>query len=216
MIELKNIAVSYNKSAGNVFENVNKTFDNNEFVIIKGPSGAGKSTLLAVIGAYLNPSFGNVIYNGKDINKLNKKEIDLIHREKFGYVPQSNVMLKSYSILENVTSPYLYGNKNLEEIKLEERAGQILSDLGLSNKLYNKPNELSGGELKRVAIARAILMEPEIVLADEPTTGLDSRTGKIILDYLYDYSRKNKLVIVSTHDEKAFKYEARIEDITSL
>ena len=216
MIELKNIAVSYNKSAGNVFENVNKTFDNNEFVIIKGPSGAGKSTLLAVIGGYLNPAFGNVLYNSKDINKLSKKEIDSIHRENFGYVPQSNVMLKSYSILENVTSPYLYGNKNLEKEKLEERAGQILSDLGLSNKLYNKPNELSGGELKRVAIARALLMEPEIVLADEPTTGLDSQTGKIILDYLYDYSRKNKLVIVSTHDEKAFKYEARIEDITSL
>ncbi len=215
MLELKNLAVSY-KASTKVFENVNKRYTSNEFVIIKGPSGAGKSTYLATIGGYLKPTSGKISYKGKDLYSLKEKDISLIHRLEIGYIPQSNVMLKNLTIIENVISPYLYGDKSLQESQLRERGKLLLKDLGLLDKLDKRPNELSGGELKRVAIARALVMEPEILLADEPTTGLDGKLGKDILDYLYEYSKKEKLVIVSTHDEKAFNYEARIEDITGF
>ena len=202
--------ISKSYKTKSVLDNINLDIDKEEFVVVGGPSGSGKSTLLAILGGYLTPSKGHVYFKGEDIFGYSEDKWSILHQEKIGYVPQSNVMLKKYSIIDNLTLPFTIGNKKDSSSKeLIGIALKHLENLEIADLADSYPSELSGGQLKRVAIARAMMMNPEIILADEPTSGLDKRTGKIILDYLKDYVAKGNTVIIATHDEEAYAYATK-------
>ena len=147
-----------------------------------------------------------MIYKEKDLYTLKEKEISKLHAFEIGYVPQSNAMFKKYTIEENILM-YTSLTENSEGYEdKKKKASQIAEGLQIENLLQRHPFELSGGELKRVSIARALINEPKLLISDEPTTGLDKDTGKVILDYLAEYVGKGNCVIIATHDENALKY----------
>ncbi len=213
MLEAKNISMSYPKSKEKVLIDVNLELKEGELIVIKGKSGSGKSTLLALLGGYLTPVSGNIYYNKKDINRLNDKEKSYFHKVNIGYLPQSNVMLKNYTVIENLIAPFIYGDPKSDENSLEDLALVLLDKLQIRKLKDRYPCELSGGELKRVALARAMMREPDILLADEPTTGLDKESAGLILQILSGYADNNKSVIISTHDETAFDFATRVIEV---
>ena len=206
LLEVKEIEMTYPKSDRKIFENISIELEKGSFTVVTGPSGSGKSTLLANAGGYLKPTAGKVIFENEDLYELNDKRISEIHSNSIGYVPQSNAMFKKFNVMENIL---MYSElKDIKE-KYEEkkkRAEEITKKLKIDFLLKRYPYELSGGELKRVSIARALINNPVILIADEPTTGLDKETGKIILDFLSDYRSKKNAVLLATHDEEAIKY----------
>ncbi len=210
LIDANGISMKYPGSSRLVLDNVNFSINEGEFIVIAGDSGSGKSTLLAILGGILRPVEGVVKYKEKNMYEMNENEISDMHRSKVGYVPQSNIMLKTYSVLENIIVPYRLGTGEKSVSDLEERAHKHLDKLGIEDLFNRYPYELSGGELKRVSLARAMLMNPEIIIADEPTTGLDKNTGNVILEYLHSYSQTGKAVIVATHDMQVLEYGSRI------
>ena len=206
LLEVKEIKMNYPKSDRIVFENISLEIGRNSFTVIMGPSGSGKSTLLANAGGYLKPTAGKVIFENEDLYELNDKRISQIHATSIGYVPQSNAMFKKLSVLENILMySELKDIKEKYEVK-KKRAEEIAEKLKIDFLLKRYPYELSGGELKRVSIARAMINNPKILIADEPTTGLDKETGKIILDYLSEYKLEGNAVLLATHDDEALKY----------
>lgn len=213
LLRARNISMAYPRNKREVLKNINLTFNAGEFVVVRGNSGSGKSTLLAILGGCLTPVNGNVYYMGEDINSLNDKEKSRFHRLRIGYVPQSNVMLKNYTILENIIAPFIYGDKNIDENKIRNRGLDLLDKFNIKELYDRHPSELSGGELKRVSIARAMIMKPDILLLDEPTTGLDKGTAQNILDIIKQYLDDKKLVIVSTHDDNIMDYGTRILEV---
>ncbi len=206
LLEVKEIEMTYPKSDRKIFENISIELEKGSFTVVTGPSGSGKSTLLANAGGYLKPTAGKVIFENEDLYELSDKRISEIHSNSIGYVPQSNAMFKKFNVMENIL---MYSElKDIKE-KYEEkkkRAEEITKKLKIDFLLKRYPYELSGGELKRVSIARALINNPVILIADEPTTGLDKETGKIILDFLSDYRAKKNAVILATHDEEAINY----------
>ncbi|MCR5848844.1 MAG: ATP-binding cassette domain-containing protein [Lachnospiraceae bacterium] len=206
LLELKNIEMKYPKSSRQVLQNVSMTADESFFVTVTGASGSGKSTLLAIAGGYLKPQSGSILYQGKDLYSLKEKDIANLHAFEISYVPQSNAMFKKYTIEENILMHSSLTDKIDGYENKKRRASEISAGLQIENLLQRYPFELSGGELKRASIARALINEPKLIIADEPTTGLDKDTGKVILDYLLEFSDKGNCVIIATHDENALKY----------
>ena len=213
MIRAEIVSKRYKEKGRQVLNGVNLTLENGEFYAVMGESGSGKSTLLAVLAGILKPDSGRVLISDKDpgsdeidIYNLSNEQLSKIHREKLGYVPQGNVFLKNYTVLENLVTPFL--TKDNPEV-LRERAYELLDNLGVKELDERYTFELSGGEQKRVALARAFMTDPEIVIADEPTTGLDASTGDIILGFLKSKAEEGKTVIVATHDEHVKAYATR-------
>ncbi|MCR4648207.1 MAG: ATP-binding cassette domain-containing protein [Lachnospiraceae bacterium] len=206
LLEVKGIEMTYPKSDRKIFENISLELDEGSFTAVTGPSGSGKSTFLANAGGYLKPTAGKVIFENEDLYELNDKRISEIHANSIGYVPQSNAMFKKFNVLENILmySELKDAKGSFEEKK--KRAGEIAEKLKIDFLLKRYPYELSGGELKRVSIARALINSPKILIADEPTTGLDRETGKIILDFLSDYRSEKNAVLLATHDDEVLKY----------
>lgn len=183
-----------------------------EFVAIMGPSGSGKSTLMNILGALDVPTSGKLTFEGKDISKLSENELARFRGKKVGFVFQQFNLFPTLSALENVALPMIFQGVLEEKRKL--RAKELLVSLGLGNRLNHKPSELSGGEQQRVAIARAFANDPDVILADEPTGNLDSRTGKEIMKFLTDFHMKeNKTIIVVTHDPIIAGYAESIVNI---
>ena len=211
LLELKNIN-KYYKLKGNekfhVLENVNLAFNKGELVAIVGESGSGKSTLMNLIGGLDSNYSGELFVNGKDIKKLRKKEIDRYRKNQVGFIFQSFNLIAHLSVLDNVTIAMTLSNvRKKERIK---RAKEILNDLGLTNHINKKPNQLSGGQRQRVAIARALINDPEIIIADEPTGSLDSKTSMQVLEIMKGIAQRGKLVIMVTHSEKVASFSSRI------
>lgn len=170
-----------------------------EFVVIMGPSGSGKTTLLNIIGGLDKPTRGKVFVEGLDLTILSDKELTRIRRDKIGFIFQFYNLIPVLTALENVELPLLMAGKPRE--KALERARELLKMVGLAERDGHMPDELSGGEQQRVAIARALANNPSIMLADEPTGDLDSKTGMDVVEVLYDVAKKeNTTVIVATHD----------------
>ncbi len=209
MLRAENISISYRKSRRKVLEKLDFTLEDGEFCGVMGESGIGKSTLLAVLSGFLEPEDGRVSFGNTDLYSLADKEMSKLHKDKIAYVPQSNILLKDYTVLENTIVPFLDGKNNNEE-SLKEKAEKHLKKLGIAELKDNYPFELSGGEQKRASLVRALLMEPEVLIADEPTAGLDSKTGKIIMDYLSAFALSGRSVLVATHDEHVKDYADRI------
>ncbi len=212
MLTAKKISKSYTQKRRKILDSLEITIDEGEFVAVMGESGSGKSTLLAVLAGILSPDEGQVLFEGEDLYSLSDEKLADVHRNKIGYVPQSNFFMKNYTILENIVEPYLAAEEK-KEAELAEKAKSHLADLGISDLADRFPHELSGGELKRAAIVRALLSSPALLIADEPTTGLDSNTGNIILSYLAGYAKAGNSVLVATHDDHVKEYADRIVDI---
>lgn len=181
-----------------VLKDVNITVEDGEMVAIIGPSGSGKSTLMNIIGCLDRPTKGSYFLAGENIAKLADKRLAAIRNKHIGFVFQSFNLLPQYTALENVELAVLYGNTSPK--KARGKALESLEMLGLKERLKYKPNQLSGGQKQRVAIARAIVNSPSIILADEPTGNLDSRTGREVMDNFKDLNRNGRTVIIVTHD----------------
>ncbi|MDO8570253.1 MAG: ABC transporter ATP-binding protein [Candidatus Daviesbacteria bacterium] len=169
-----------------------------EFVSITGPSGSGKSTLMHIIGLLDNPTSGEVILDGKNVASMSEKELAKLRNKYIGFVFQQYNLLPRTSSLENVEMPMIYGDIGFAERK--RKATELLTLVGLQDKLLNNPNQLSGGQQQRVTIARALAMEPAIILADEPTGNLDSKTGAEIMKLFHDLNKEGHTIILVTHD----------------
>ncbi len=184
--------------------NVAISVETGEFAAIVGPSGAGKSTLLDLIGGLDQPSSGEVIVDGESLQKKDSEELSLYRRNTVAMIFQSFNLISSMNALENVELPLVFSEVGINERK--QRAAEVLSSVGLENRMRHRPNELSGGEQQRVAIARAIVNQPKIVLADEPTGNLDSKTSLEIIELLHELNQKMSQTIISvTHDENIIK-----------
>ena len=169
-----------------------------EFVAIVGPSGSGKSTLMNLIGCLDTPTSGNYELRGESVAEMNKEQLATIRNRRVGFVFQSFNLLPQISAFENVELPLLFGG--LSTRARRERATEVLERVGLTDRMEHKPTELSGGQMQRVAIARAVAMEPDILLADEPTGNLDSSSGQDIMNLVTDLWAQGRTIIVITHD----------------
>ncbi|MEM5872126.1 MAG: ABC transporter ATP-binding protein [Candidatus Aenigmatarchaeota archaeon] len=201
ILELKDVWKIYQMKGVETYalRGVSLRIDAGQYTSIVGPSGSGKSTLMHILGCLDTPTKGKVFVDGKDVSQLNEDELALIRRKKIGFVFQAFNLINSLTALENVTLPMRlsgYGRK-----ESFEKAKQMLSLVGLEKRINHKPNEMSGGEQQRVAIARALINDPEIILADEPTGNLDTKTGREIFELLEElYAKHKKTLIIVTHD----------------
>jgi len=190
-------------------DDVSLELSKGEFVAIMGPSGSGKTTLLNLIGVLDKPTKGRIYIDGKDITKLNDRELTALRRKTVGYIFQFYNLIPVLSAFENVELPMLISGMPKEE--REERAHSLLEKVGLAGRENHRPDELSGGEQQRVAIVRALANKPSVVLADEPTGDLDSKTGKDVMQALRDLSRnEGATVIVVTHDSMVANLASRV------
>jgi putative ABC transport system ATP-binding protein len=210
VIEIQNIVKNY--QVGSVIVRALRTvsinIDRNEYVAIMGPSGSGKSTLLNLLGCLDTPTSGSYILNGTDVSKMEDDFLAEIRNKEIGFVFQTFNLLPRYSALENVTLPLIYAG--ISKAEREKVAIKTLDQVGLADRMTHKPNELSGGQRQRVAIARALVNNPSIILADEPTGNLDSKTSIDIMGLLDEIHRNGNTVILVTHEEDIAKHAARI------
>lgn len=186
-----------------------------DFSVIYGESGSGKSTLLSLLSGINRPTSGAVVFNGADFASLSDAEISAIRNEKIGYVPQESVFLPHFTVLENILLPQALRDGQKIEVKTIADVTDVdiaakLETLGIAHLVHEMPAELSGGELKRAAIVRALVNKPEIVIADEPTSNLDEANAKIVFDLLAELAQSGTSVLVATHDPRGFKYGDRI------
>lgn len=181
-------------------KDVSLTINNGEFAAITGPSGSGKSTLMHLIGILDKPTRGQIFIDEKDISKLNDGQLSTLRNEFVGFVFQQFNLINKLTVVENVLLPTVYARKALK-YNPEEKAKYLIERFGLKGKENSYPNKISGGQQQRVAIARALIMEPELILADEPTGNLDSKTGDEILKLLTELNKEEKItVVIVTHE----------------
>lgn len=211
LLQVRSLEKTYSRGEETIhaLRGVSLEIPEGQFVSIMGPSGSGKSTLLHLMGGLDRPSSGQVILGGESIDRLSDHDLSLFRRRKLGFIFQFFNLLPTLSALENVALPRLLGNESLKEI--EPRARELLGMMGLESRIHHKPDQLSGGEMQRVAIARALISDPLLILADEPTGNLDSKTGESILTLLRDMALKTgKTIVMVTHDPKAASFGNRL------
>ncbi|MFK7756383.1 MAG: ABC transporter ATP-binding protein [Flavobacteriales bacterium] len=180
----------------------------NEYVALMGPSGSGKSTLMNILGCLDSPSSGKFYLNGPDVSELDDDELAEIRNKEIGFIFQTFNLLPRYTALENVTLPLIYnGTSKADRIK---RGEEVLTQVGLEDRMDHKPNELSGGQRQRVAVARALVNKPSIILADEPTGNLDSKTSYEIMELFQQIHDLGNTIILVTHEEDIATYAHRI------
>jgi len=210
IIQLQNIAKSYKIGTEviHALRSVSLEIHKNEYVALMGPSGSGKSTLMNVLGCLDSPSDGEYVLNGKSVAKMLDAELAEVRNKEIGFVFQSFNLLPRSTTLENVMLPLVYAGYSKEErIK---RAKEVLEQVGLGSRMMHKPNELSGGQRQRVAIARALVNNPSIILADEPTGNLDSKTSVEIMALLEDIHKQGNTIVLVTHEEDIAQHAHRI------
>ena len=206
-IKITNLSKKYEKhKAIKVLKDLSFNFVSGKSYSIMGPSGSGKSTLLNMLSLIDSPTTGSIVINNKKINTNNNVENDIIRASKIGIIYQDKNLLSDFTALENVYLPNLLISK--EKQKSKELAKKLIKEVGMINRLNHFPNELSGGENQRIAIARALINDPEIILADEPTGNLDSDNAKLIFKILFNLKSKNRIIIFATHN----RYFANMAD----
>lgn len=212
ILEVKNLCKIYGKGETEVkaLNNVSFSVDKGEFVAIIGPSGSGKSTLLHILGGVDVPTSGNVIINGEDISKLNETALAIFRRRQIGLIYQFYNLIPILTVEENLTLPLRLDGRKPDE----RQTDYLVKSLGLENRLNHLPNQLSGGQQQRVSIGRALINNPALMLADEPTGNLDSENSKEIVSLLRKFNKEqNQTVIIITHDERIALAADRIIEI---
>jgi len=189
-------------------KSVSLTIEKGEFVALMGPSGSGKSTLMNILGCLDTPTKGTYILNGNQVSEMSDSELAEIRNKEIGFVFQTFNLLPRSSSLENVALPLVYAGVGREQ--REDRAQKTLESVGLGNRVHHKPNELSGGQRQRVAVARALVNNPSIILADEPTGNLDTKTSVEIMGLLEEIHSKGNTIILVTHEEDIAQHAHRI------
>jgi len=211
LIQLKNISKTYitGEFSFQALKGIDLEINKNDYIALMGSSGSGKSTLMNIIGALDTPTSGEYILNNKSIHLLDDNEISEFRNQEIGFVFQTFNLLPKLSALDNVALPLLYA-KNVTPQERNERAKAILEKVGLSDKLNNKPNEMSGGQRQRVAIARALVNNPSLLLADEPTGNLDSKTGAQIMELFQELHESGQTIVLVTHEDEIAKFAKEI------
>ena len=210
VIEINNIVKNY--QVGTVIvralRKITLDIDKNEYVALMGPSGSGKSTLMNLLGCLDTPTSGEYVLNGTDVSRLEDNQLAEIRNKEIGFVFQTFNLLPRYTALENVMLPLIYSG--VQKAEREKIAKEVLDQVGLDDRMTHKPNELSGGQRQRVAIARAMVNRPSIILADEPTGNLDSKTSLDIMRLLKEIHDNGNTVILVTHEEEIALHAKRI------
>ena len=211
LIELKKVWKTYymGKVSLDVLKGIDLVINKGEFVVIVGPSGSGKSTMMNQVGVLDTPTSGTISLKGTDISTLSESDLAQLRGKTIGFVFQQFNLIPTLSALENVTLPTIF--QNVSEQERLERAQGLLRMVDLEERMHHKPNELSGGQQQRVAIARALVNDPEIILADEPTGNLDSKSGQQVMDFLAKlHTQKRKTIILVTHDLELVRYAQKV------
>ncbi len=210
IIELQNVWKTYllGEIKLEVLKGINLEVIKKDFALILGPSGSGKSTLLNMVSCLDVPSKGKIILEGKDVSNFSEDQLAAVRGKKIGFVFQQFNLLTHLTALENVILPTIF--QGIDRERREKRAKELLSSVGLEKRIHHRPPELSGGERQRVAIARSLVNSPEVIVADEPTGNVDSKTGKVIMDILTDLNKEGRTVIVVTHDTDLQKFSNRV------
>jgi putative ABC transport system ATP-binding protein len=210
VIRLSNISKSYflGNQALPVLKGINLLINENEYVALMGPSGSGKSTLMNILGCLDSPTSGTYVLNGKDVSRMEDDQLADVRNVEIGFVFQQFNLLPRLTAWENVALPLIYAG--LKKSDREERARAMLEKVGLSERAHHKPNELSGGQSQRVAIARALINNPSLLLADEPTGNLDTRTSEEIMELFSNIHKQGNTVVLVTHEEDIANYTRRI------
>lgn len=213
LINVNNLSKSFRRGERDFFAIDNVSFDVNEkdFINIIGKSGSGKSTLLTLLSAIIEPTSGDILVEGKNLSKMDDEEKSGYRNEFIGYVPQSLGTLPTLNVLDNVRLPYFFKKREGDGI---ERARMLLDMCGILDLGDDFCKNLSGGELKRVLIARALMNEPKILIADEPTSDLDSKTTIEVMNMLKEINEKGTTIIIVTHDNDLLKYGSRLLEMT--
>lgn len=210
--ELVNITKTYEigKVRVEALRGLSLTLSAGEFVALQGPSGSGKSTLLNILGLLEKPTAGSIVFNGKDLTDAGERELTAIRQDQIGFIFQNFNLVAILSALENIEYA-LYIEQRWTRSEIREKAAQMLSSVGLEKFAKHKPAELSGGQRQRVAIGRALVKEPKLIIADEPTANLDSKTAQQILDLIKNLQeRMQTSVIIATHDRETAAMAQRI------
>ena len=210
IIRFNNIVKNYRVGTVivNALRSVSLTIHQNEYVAIMGPSGSGKSTMMNIIGCLDTPTSGDYILNKSDVSKMEDNQLAEIRNKEIGFVFQTFNLLPRYTALENVMLPLIYAGVP-KETRIE-RATSVLESVGLLDRMTHKPNELSGGQRQRVSVARALINKPSIILADEPTGNLDSKTSMDIMKLFSEIHKKGNTIVLVTHEEDIARYAHRI------
>jgi putative ABC transport system ATP-binding protein len=210
MIVLKDLVKNYQVGTQVVqaLRGINLIINKGEYVAVMGPSGSGKSTLMNILGALDTPTSGHYYLNGTDVSQMVDDELAGIRNREIGFIFQTFNLLPRYDALENVTLPLIYGGVPKHERK--DKAMEVLINVGLADRITHKPNELSGGQRQRVAVARALVNNPSIILADEPTGNLDSKTSVDIMNLIGEIHELGNTIIVVTHEEDIARRAQRI------
>lgn len=213
LINVNNLSKSFRRGERDFFAIDNVSFDVKEkdFINIIGKSGSGKTTLLTLLSAIIEPTSGDILVEGKNLSAMDDEEKSGYRNEFIGYVPQSLGTLPTLNVLDNVRLPYFFKNREGDGV---ERARMLLDMCGILDLENDFCKNLSGGELKRVLIARALMNEPKILIADEPTSDLDSKTTIEIMDMLKEINEKGTTIIIVTHDNDLLKYGSRLLEMT--
>jgi len=212
IIELRKVWKTYKMGDVSVhaLQGIDLDVHEGEFIAIQGPSGSGKSTAMNLVGCLDIPSKGEIYLAGQNISKLSESDLAQIRGRKIGFIFQKFNLIETLTALENVMLPMTF--QGIPEHERVKRATQLLSQFGLGDRLHHKPNELSGGQQQRVAIARSLAVDPPVILADEPTGNLDSKTGKEVMAFLRELNHKHgKTIVLVTHDDVLAHVADRIE-----
>lgn len=212
LIETQNLTKIYGSGeiAVAALDGVATQIENGEFVAIMGPSGSGKSTLMNILGCLDRPTGGAYILDGQDVSRMSKIELASVRNHKIGFVFQSFNLLARTSALDNVVLPMLYGGNTLSNQEREERALHALDMVGLADRAHHLPNEISGGQRQRVAIARALVNDPPLILADEPTGNLDTRSSEEIMEILHNLHNRGRSIVMVTHEPEIAQHTQRV------
>lgn len=210
IINIEHIAKVYEMGSEEVFaiRDISLNIHKNEYLAIMGPSGSGKSTLMNILGCLDTPSFGKYLFKGMDVNDMTDNDLASIRNKEIGFVFQTFNLLPRANSLKNVELPLVYAG--VPSHIRHETAKEALNNVGLSDRMHHKPNELSGGQRQRVAVARALVTKPSIILADEPTGNLDTKTGEEIMKLFHDIWLQGNTVILVTHEEDIARHARRI------
>ncbi|MFM8427717.1 MAG: ABC transporter ATP-binding protein [Chloroflexota bacterium] len=212
LIEIKSMTKVYgmDEAAVSALAGVDVEVSRGEFVAIMGPSGSGKSTLMNILGCLDRPTAGTYILDGRNVSQMSKDELADIRNEKLGFIFQSFNLLPRLSALSNVMLPLLYNDDEISDEEAETIAITSLESVGLGSRLHHRPNQLSGGQQQRVAIARALVNKPPLILADEPTGNLDSKSSVEIMDILHSLHKNGTTIVMVTHEPDIAEHAQRV------